>query len=226
MKAGLLRNKYSKYYLLAWVILYAAFLVLGIFLPNSIPVAILRLTSILLCLVYVILNYRKDFWLVLALAFTLSADIFLAINHISIAGVLVFCFAQFCHFMRLKKPPLSFCVGFYVCLIVLFALSLIFRLDPIYLLAAVYGVLIIYNLILSKNWLKKSRSISSKNAFYGFSLFLCCDILVAFSFLSGIGVLATFIQPIANYFSWFFYLPSQILIANSGIAKRNEPVLE
>ncbi len=213
-------------YLVIWGILYFSFLALGIFWPDSTLVAILRLSSIFLCLIYVFLNFRFDLWLNLALAFTLLADIFLALNHVSVIGVLVFCFAQFCHFMRLKKPPLTLCIGFYLGLIIIFATSLIFRFEPLYLLAAAYGVLITCNLIFSKKLYQKKRNTASKNAFFGFSLFLCCDIIVAISFLSGIGILAAFIQPIANYFSWVFYLPSQVLIANSSIAKRNKSVLE
>ena len=85
-----------------------------------------------------------------------------------------------------------------------------------YALGAIYGYGLLSNLYLAGRWYFARRSIPSTCAFYGFILFVCCDLCVAISYLSGTGALPAFLQIFANYFAWVFYYPSQVLISNSS----------
>ena len=209
----------KRYFLYLFLTIYVLFLVLGIFFQNALIVTLLKLLGIMLCLIYVIIFSRKDLFLIIAFSFTFLADIFLAINNASIVGVFVFCLAQFSHLMRLKKMPRYAPIIFYTGTTFVFAASIVLKIDAHFPLAIIYGLTLLANLLLSRNWFIKKHTRPAKCAFSGFSLFLCCDILVAMSFLSNTSVLPIFIGPIADYFAWFFYLPSQVLLANSSTKK-------
>ena len=65
--------------------------------------------------------------------------------------------------------------------------------------------------------LKEREIVASTCAFYGFVLFACCDLNVAISFLSTQGIIPLWAYVPANFFAWFFYYPSQVLISNSSV---------
>ena len=203
-------------WLILWVAIYLTFAIMGAFLPYSPAVTVLKLSSIALCLIYAVIKYPKDLLLIIALAFTLSADLFLAFDNISTTGVVLFCLAQFFHFSRFKKFRLIYLVCLLLIITTSISVSLLLGFSPIYPLAAVYGVLLISNLVLSYQWCQKSKTGNSACAFYGFSLFLACDFCVQASFLSVTHALPSYIARIADYLAWIFYCPSQILIANSS----------
>lgn len=193
-------------YFIIWTILYLCFLLLGLILPNSLAVTFLRLAGIFLCVLYVFI-YSQNLLLKFAFMLTLLADVFLAINSVSIAGVITFCFVQFTHFIRLKNSSYKLLVIFYIGILLVFVFSILWNIDAHYPLAAIYCTTLVTNIFLAK----KRDTIS----FLGFLLFLCCDILVAVSFLASVGVLHHALHPIADYLAWAFYLPSQVLIANT-----------
>ncbi len=204
-------------WLIIWASIYISFLFLDLIVPNFIGTSVIKYAGIFLCVIYANKKYRKDYLLQLALLFTFLADTILVWTPFVVPGVFVFSFAQFMHLMRLTKlEPKA--LGYYVCAIsLLCALGVAFGLEPIYAIATVYGLLLICNLVTAaKNNSKNNRRFQTRCAFYGFIAFICCDACVALRFLILDGALPPFFLPILSYLVWFFYYPSQVLIANSS----------
>lgn len=194
----------KKSYLAVWAALYLGFLILDLITPNSEIVTALKLAGILLCLIYTLL-YSKSLLLRFAFLLTVLADLFLALNNTSIAGVITFCFVQFAHFIRLKNASLKISIVLYLGVLLVLAASSLLKIDAHYLLATIYCSTLIANIVLAKK--------SDNMSFVGFLLFLCCDIMVAVSFLASTGAINSALHPVADYLAWMFYLPSQVLIA-------------
>ena len=203
-------------WLITWVVIYVGFLLADAITPGEWYVTLLKYGGIFLCLVYGIQKYRSDVSLELALLFTLLADTILVMDSTSIIGVFVFCLAQFFHLARFRNISPATLAPYSLIVMIVFFFGVQNGIIPMFAIAFVYGMTLILNLILSQKWYRHEPSAQSLCAASGFSLFLCCDLCVACSYLSLIGVLAPFIYPLANYFSWFFYYPSQVLISNSS----------
>ncbi len=202
---------------LVWLTIYVCFLCLDIVFPNFIGTAVLKYAGIFLCVVYAHAKYRKDYNLQLALAFTLLADTILVWTPFAVAGVFVFCFAQFMHFTRLTKLS-YFTLGIYCgVLSLILAIAVVLGLQPIYAIGIVYGVELISNLVMAtKDHLRHKQSFNARCAFYGFILFICCDVCVAIRFIAIDTQFPDNFIPLVSFLVWVFYFPSQILIANSG----------
>lgn len=211
------------HWLIIWVAIYVAFLCMDIFLPGFAGSPLLKYIGIFLCIVYANQKYRTDYNLQLALLFTFLADTILVWTPHMIAGVYVFCFAQFMHLTRLTKLPyISLCI-YAGGLSLFFALAIANGLDPIYAVATVYGIQLICNVVMSvKLWRANSKHFRTRCAFYGFIAFLCCDICVALRFLAIDGALPSAIIPTVAFLVWVFYYPSQVLIANSSTQEPSE----
>lgn len=210
-------------WLLIWGLIYAGFLVISAFTPDAFGVLLLRYSGIALAFLYACIKFPKDHLLKLALGFTLAADTLLAIDKVSVIGVSVFCFAQFFHFCRLYHTNPYFLPAYFVVVATAFTLSLILGADPMFAVATIYGLTLLSNVGLAAYWYYKHRNAASACAFYGFVLFLLCDLCVGISYLSNTAFLPTFLYPFANYFAWVFYYPSQVLLSNSS--KLKETVL-
>lgn len=211
------------HWLIIWVAIYVAFLCMDIFLPGFAGSPLLKYIGIFLCVVYANQKYHTDYNLQLAILFTFLADTILVWTPYTIAGVYVFCFAQFMHLTRLTKLPyISLCI-YAGGLSLFFALAIANGLDPIYAVATVYGIQLICNVVMSvKLWRANSKHFRTRCAFYGFIAFLCCDICVALRFLALDGALPATIIPTVAFLVWVFYYPSQVLIANSSTQEPSE----
>lgn len=211
------------HWLVIWVAIYVTFLCMDIFLPGFAGSPLLKYIGIFLCIVYANQKYHADYNLQLALLFTFLADTILVWTPYTIAGVYVFCFAQFMHLTRLTKLPyISLCI-YAGGLSLFFALAIANGLDPIYAIATVYGIQLICNVVMSvKLWRANSKHFRTRCAFYGFIAFLCCDICVALRFLALDGALPAAIIPTVAFLVWVFYYPSQVLIANSSTHEPSE----
>ena len=208
----------DSYWLIIWLVIYASFLLIDIFIPQFvIGSALIKYIGIFLCIVYAYQKYYNDHNLQLAILFTFLADTILVWTPFAIVGVYVFCFAQFMHLLRLTKLPyISLCI-YTGGLSFFFALVIAMGLKPIYAIATVYGIELICNLIMSaKNWRNNSKHFRTRCAFYGFIAFFCCDFCVALRFLAFDGTLPPEFIPITSFLVWVFYYPSQVLIANSS----------
>jgi hypothetical protein len=204
-------------WLVIWIVIYASFLFLDIFSPNFIGTAIIKYTGLFLCVVYAHQKFRSDTLLILALFFTLLADTILVWTPHQTPGVFVFCFAQFFHVARLAKTHPKTLAGFFFLVFLIFIAGVSQGIHPIYVIAFIYAVTLILNIILATSWWRRDRTnFHARSAFYGFLLFLACDISVGLRFLALDNVLPAVILPVASYLVWLFYYPSQILLSNSS----------
>lgn len=212
-----------------WIWFYLAILLLGLIMPSDMLVTIIKLGSILGCLIYVYLAFRKDCLLQLAFLFTLIADILLAIGTTTTIiffgnfgvmelGVIVFFCAQITHFYRLTNTKpfiiLSIIAAFLLSTIATVLLNLC---PPIIVICVFYITMLITNIVVSARWVRREPdNLVAKFALIGFIFFISCDICTGVSYLSTNGTLSTFLIAPANYLAWFFYYPSQILLSNSS----------
>ena len=219
-------RRVDRTWLIIWIVIYFCFLILGAFTPKFFGVTIIKYSGIVLNLVYAVQKFPKDHLLQTALFFTLLADTILALDNTSIIGVFVFCLAQFFHMSRLSKiRPINLLL--YLALIAtLYLFSIVQQIPPIFAVCLIYAGSLAANIVFSYHWHKKSPSVYSNCGFFGFLLFMACDTCVATSYLSYTHVVPYFLYNPANYFAWFFYYPSQILIANSSkLARKKKAVL-
>ena len=197
-------------------ILYLTFLLLDIS-GRSNSSLWLKYTGILLCLLFAFrcALLSGDLLVAPALLFTASADWFLLIQnkHLPL-GVSLFLCVQILYFLRLHRAG-----GPSKLLWLRFVLAVVFTLAPVLIpsmptplnfLAMLYFSQLLSNTILA--WtLPAMRTFA-----LGLTLFVGCDICV--------GLYNAFALPPVVYFlisigMWFFYLPSQVLIALSALPK-------
>ena len=211
-------KKLDKIFLAVSLIIFLIFSILGIFEPRSIYLSVLKISGIFLCFAYSLVSYFKtDKSLVFAIFLTLVADILLARDNLSTAGVGIFALAQFFHMMRLSEWNKKFYVGYFITIVIIFLVGIVERAESIYIAGSIYAISLFSNLILTREWFKKEKTLESKNAFLGFTLFILCDFNVLLSFLTYTGVIAiSGLYRIVNYLAWEFYYPSQILLSKSG----------
>jgi len=202
-----------------WTWIFMAIIVLGIFMPGSTLITVIKLSGILLCLIYSCQMFPQDRFLQLALLCTFIADTILAINNIAEGGLIFFLAAQLVHLYRLepkKRRPIA--IIFAIISVIAIASDLLLHFAPlIYVICAFYLQALIMNIIVSWRWYRhhhdEPRSLFS---LVGFILFLLCDICVGMSYLSLTDTFVTALYMPANFFAWFFYYPSQILVSNSS----------
>ena len=200
-----------------WMSIFACFLILDIFFPGWPGTSLIKYTGIFLCVIYAYTKYNDDTMLTLALLFTFMADTVLVWTNWLVAGVYIFCFAQFMHLLRLCKARLEYIFAWAAFVSVAFAAAVIQGCKPIYAIACIYGLILVSNLYFATNhFLRRKADFKARCAFYGFIAFFCCDFCVAMRFLSLDGQLPTSVLPIASFLVWIFYYPSQVLIANSS----------
>ena len=204
-------------WLIVWISIYLSFILLDIFFPGWPATSLLKYTGIFLCVIYAYKKYNSDLMLILALLFTFIADTILVWTNWTVAGVYIFCFAQFMHFLRLNKARLKYVFVWAAIVSFAFAIAVIEGCLPIYAIASIYTIILISNLYLSASHLQHHKTdFKARCAFYGFAAFACCDICVTIRFLSLDGLISSDIMPIVNFLIWLFYYPSQVLIANSS----------
>lgn len=215
------KSKIPSFWLSIWVIVYTMILFFGLFHPNNFFTTSIKLSSILLCLIYTIVYAYHDKLLILAMSTTLIADIILATDNIAIIGLLFFLTTQFIHLVRLTKPQnkkLQIKITLFITFsIVLITLSLITNIvQPIFVIAALYLLALCTNIYISWRWKRQERhNFHAFSAFWGFVLFLACDLCVGVSYLSLIHFFTDFFYQPANFLAWVFYCPAQIFLSNS-----------
>ena len=217
------------FWLTLWSIMFAYFFLVGIlnliFGSRLIPDFLLtiatftKVSTILTCLIYTSFFAPKDYLLRAALLFTFAADVVLAIDNISPFGIILFCFAQYFHTSRYADVSPKFFINWTFFIVLLFILSHLHQIPAIYAAGFAYGSSLILNLGLAVQWLKRKTPRFRRAAicnFIGFMLFIACDLTVLISFFSRMQFLPIFLYQPANFICWFFYFPSQILLANSS----------
>ena len=191
-----------------------------------IGVTLLKYIGIVLSFIYARKKFPRDHILQIALGFTLLADTILTFDHVSVFGVLAFCFAQYFHIARFAKVKPKAFITWTIFVLLLLIFGWYHQIPDMYVLAFIYASSLAGNIILTRRWWKRVKDdknstdreiVASTCAMYGFILFACCDTNVALSYLSVTGVLPIFIARYVNFFAWLFYYPSQVLISNSSV---------
>lgn len=205
----------SQRWLAVWAAIYLTIIIVGLFFPLSPILTSVKLLGIFLCLIFAVANFKNDSLLLVALLFTVCADVLLANNNLSTSGVMVFAMAQLAHFVRLSHNGKHVKRFFYFAIVVLAATILFPPEYKIIVYGAIYAITLLSNLALSFRWARSNPSFHSFAALIGFALFLACDVHVFASYLTVVGVLPLEIKRYADYMAWIFYYPSQIAISAS-----------
>lgn len=202
--------------------LYIAFLAADLFFGGwGIVSSILKYAGILLCVVIAALLRRNSWdrqdsiYLLCALVFTCAADLFLLLLNKPVYGIVLFCMAHLLYIRRYRAA--WFTPAAYITLsaiaVCLAAGSFTTAFPLRNALAMLYGVLLVSVFILAGT--SPLPRINRRLVMTGMALFLLCDIHVAlFNILSA----SHPYYPFAAFFMWFFYLPSQVLLAVSEYA--------
>lgn len=211
--------KISRSWLITWILIYLAILVIGVFQPQSWYLIALKLGGVLLCSIYSIITFPLDHFLQIAMMTTFAADCFLAYDNISNIGLIIFFLAQCIHLYRLQKPK-------YHHTIIIFTAAALFLitvnhfaqlLPTVFLVSGFYTLALTCNFYTSWRWYRDDpKNFAAAAAFAGFALFACCDLCIVVSFMSLTGVFSSWFYMPANFLAWFFYYPSQILVSNSA----------
>lgn len=220
------RPLFPRTWLVAWGIIYALILASNftILCGQTNPTTeligeVFKISSIALCLAYVLVYFRQDRLLQLAFLVTCIADIILTINSTLVAGVELFLVAQVIHLARQEwsrfEQPIIIVSLLAATTIILDCIFPI--ITPMYLVCFFYIIALVSNLFAAWSWCARlPQSPRALCCFVGFTLFLCCDICTGISYLSLNLILPTFLFAPANFFAWLFYYPSQVLLSNSS----------
>ena len=180
---------------------------------------LLSYIGIVSCFTFVITSPRRDFLLMAALGATLIADLFLIMLGYIVPGVAVFCVVQLIHAYRLRFLVHTSPLPFIGALIVMVAVGVLMQFSLVYMLGSVYACVLAHNFLAAKRFYDTTNYlIVSARIFWGFVLFVACDFCVAITFFISSGLIVDPIIPVTVFgaMTYFFYLPSQILLALSG----------
>jgi len=197
-------------------VLYVAFLSLDIFILTSRSNLSLQLkyAAMVLCFLLALSLYgqssnKKDSkFVVIALIFTLIADIFLLFTNYDFAGVFFFCLVQLTYLKRYNSRFFAFGLALTpIALLVYFLTSI----SALFIIAGLYAALILSCFVSTFHTLLPE--FNRKCVRWGMVLFILCDIHVAL--FNRIPRNIAYFQ-VAAVAMWLFYLPSQLLLALSA----------
>lgn len=181
--------------------------------------------SILLCFLYSLTDLRnRDAFFIGALACTVGADFCLVVCSPieQLWGMVFFLTAQTLYAIRLhrsctSKPLLPVRVVLILCAGAVTVLILKQKTDALALISLAYYANLIMNIVVSLTLFRQNRLLP-----IGFVLFLLCDTVIGLQMACGVYLpisessLLYRIIFIDFNLAWFFYLPSQVLIALSS----------
>ena len=209
-------------FLAAEGVLYAWFLAADLDLLNQTDTVPVKYGGILLCLAFSLLaclQWGGDWLIPPALTLTAGADWFLLVrNDHYAAGIALFLCVQAAYCLRLRRmgagsgwplrAALALGAGAGLC-----ALGLA---SPVNLLAGLYFSQLLSNTVLA--WRGKGRL--QRLFAVGLTLFVGCDLCVGLFNLRPPNLVLYYLVSVGM---WFFYLPSQVLIALSALPGKEIP---
>ena len=186
-------------------------------------------SSIVLCFLYALLNIKTGSLLMLGgLACTLGADYFLVVcsPQQQLWGMVFFLGAQTLYAVHLyltgrNKPLLFTRIALTVVAELVTVIVLKDKTDPLALVSLAYYANLIMNMVEAFTRFRKEKLLS-----IGLVLFILCDTVIGLQVAAGgylpiaEGSLLHRIIFMSFPLSWFFYLPSQVLIALSSTRKK------
>lgn len=206
-----------------WIMIYSGFILLDIFFPGFWGSNLLKYTGIFLCVVYAHKKFPTDVPLSVALLLTFCSDTILVWTPFEWLGVFVFCFAQFMHTLRMTRSSAKNMLFYAGGLVILYTLARLQGVSALYAIAGFYAITLGMNVLISiYNYRAHREDFRARCAFYGFLLFLGCDLCVGLRHLILDGLLSFELLPLIGFLVWVFYYPSQVVLANSS----NEPMVE
>ena len=183
--------------------------------------------SIILCFLYALLSF-KDQMMIGGLAFTMCADFCLVMSQPiqQLWGMVFFLIAQtfyamLLHSQRLPKGLLTIRLILIVAVEIVAVLILGEKTDPLALVSMCYYVNLVMNMVCAFARFKHNRLLA-----FGFVLFILCDTVIGLQVAAGGYLTIPEGSVVYNiifsgfHISWFFYLPSQVLLALSAGKKR------
>ena len=215
----ILKSRFHLFLLVGIGVLYVWFLSLDVFaLPRSLPSRYLKYASVVFCFLlagsfhFSSANKKDSKYVVIALFFTLIADVFLLFTTQRLTGVLVFCFVQLVYLKRYDNRFFLTGLG----LVSVSNLVYIFSgFSALHVAAGLYAVLIV--LCFSATFFGvAARAFSAfrlRCVRSAMVLFILCDVHVAL--YNYIGSTSPYYR-VVTVAMWLFYLPSQLLLALSA----------
>ena len=211
----ILKNQLNVIHIIGIMVLYIAFLSLDIFsIPKTIESRYIKYASIVLCFLFASLlthtsaDKRDSRYVVLALTFTLIADIFLLFTNYKITGIFVFCLMQLTYLKRYNVRFFAAGIFFAAIAIIVY---LLLSIEPLYVISGLYATLI------GSCFLATFRTQLPEFNLYcvriAMALFILCDIHVAL--YDHLSTSSSYYQ-VAAIAMWLFYLPAQFLLAMSA----------
>ena len=184
----------------------------------------IKFAFIAFCFVVALLSYfichsKRDWaWLVGGMGFTLGADYFLILHDSHLLGVFMFCFVHVCYMLRVLSERLKW---WELLLLFLLGAGVIFAASFwLFVLVGLYGLLfgmdIVVNIWFYKYKDARLPKLNRGLVLAGLVLFMLCDINVLIFNLPRYFDLPVGLAQVFPLI-WVFYLPSQGLLAVSGV---------
>lgn len=208
-----------------------AILFVFIIFVNPSCVRILQWVSILLCFLFALKVGRKLSLINLALLLTVVADGFLVLpaSPIQIPGTTFFAFVSITYFLflflkesgKIRKIHLFSRIFLIIVVLVVAVIVLKDNTDYLSLISVFYFTNLVLNIVFSFATFRKNMLLS-----LGLILFALCDIVVGLVAGANIyipvkegGIIDSIINAPINL-SWFFYIPSQVIIALYNVTRK------
>ncbi len=220
MKAKAIPPAVTVGFLAAEGVTYFAFLTLDLTGRGGDTIPI-KYFGVLLCLGFALLacvRWGGDWLVPPALALTAGADWFLLVRNDHYAvGIILFLCVQTVYFLRLRRAgaPAAYPLRAGLALAAGLGLYLLNMASPVNLLAGLYFSQLLSNTIPA--WTRRGRQRRIFAA--GLTLFAGCDLCVG---LFNVLPPSAPLYPVSSVGMWFFYLPSQVLIALSALPEKEE----
>jgi hypothetical protein len=209
-------------FLLVELVLYIFIL----FVPGVLPSGVFHFTSIVVCLLFLLLNkVNSKKWniILIGMIFTVIADYFLTLRGTEqLLGTIFFAFAQLMFGLVLHVQELThksrFLIARLVFVLAFLGISYVVvgsAIDVLVIVAVFYYSNLVYNAVVACRYWRRDWLFALGLLFY-----ICCDTLVGLSQSADYLYLApdsiwVFLLNFPINLIWLFYLPSQMLIVLS-----------
>ncbi|WP_310604597.1 lysoplasmalogenase family protein [Anaerosporobacter sp.] len=206
---------------------YLVFLTLDISKSYPLTSSRVKYASIILCFLYAIYSKKKErsAYILAGLFFTVISDYFLLFTKDFAWGMLSFCVTQTMYSIYCSKDKRQFLIKEVIQICAIGGIMLVLpqvvfiKIDIVIIVSAYYFIHLLSNVLFS--WICSKEGRYRKLFAIGMTLFLLCDIHVAmYNAGSYLNVSSSHvyqkIYEVATVAMWFYYLPSQVLIAMVG----------
>ena len=215
-------------------------IILGIliqFSHHTLHIVLCYSSVVLACVFSFVFITKKDFFLTqLGLLFTVFADLFLVVitPMLQIPAMICFSITQMCYFLRLylnensKKEKLIHIITRITTSILIIIITIIVlkeKTDFLSIISTFYYANLLINIIFA--FRKSNKSILFP---IGLLLFSLCDLQIGIKILNDSyinvsnNIILEFLSDPPFNFAWFFYVPSQTLIALSTVYNKTSTI--